>query len=226
MIEGIMAFTIEMIFHHIGHVIDMIKSVRNAPSSSPLKFRTWSWSRGKLVWKWNQPRPVGTRIDAYGVRILFGGKSKSTKSPGAQKFPSPVGGTVSLAQSVLGWANWCCEVLCSITVVAYMKSYYTQVQSLDALSTLLSGLRRWSDQLKANEICRRVIFRPIALVYGAAKFTIGKILSLLMKLVLMLAIVSVSTTSFLKILLASNEVMEEFAQPVGPKIDATVGDKK
>ena len=64
MIEGIMAITLEMMFHHIGHVIEMIKYVRNAPSSSPLKFRTWSWSRGKLVWKWNQPRPVGTRIDA------------------------------------------------------------------------------------------------------------------------------------------------------------------
>ena len=140
MIEGIMTFTIEMIFHHIGHVIDMIKSVRNAPSSSPLKFRTWSWSRGKLVWKWNQPRPVGTRIDAYGVRILFGGKSKSTKSPGAQKFPSPVGGTVSLAQSVLGWANWCCEVLCSITVVAYMKSYYSHPPPPTSLSPLVTRL--------------------------------------------------------------------------------------
>ena len=147
----------------------MIKSVRNVPSSSPLKFIKWSWSRGKLVWKWNQPRPVGTRIDAYGVRILFGGKSKSIRSSGAQKCTSPVGGTGSVAQSVLGWAKWCCEVLCSITVVAYMKSYYTQVQSLDALSTLLSGLRRWSDQLRVNEICRRVIFRPVALVYGAAK---------------------------------------------------------
>ena len=28
MIEGIMAITIEMMFHHIGHVIEMIKSVR------------------------------------------------------------------------------------------------------------------------------------------------------------------------------------------------------
>ena len=36
MIEGIMAITIEMMFHHTGHVIEMIKSVRNAPSSSPL----------------------------------------------------------------------------------------------------------------------------------------------------------------------------------------------
>ena len=187
--------------------IDVINSIRNSSPPSSLKYL----------------RPIGTRVETGGVRILFGGKSKTIRSSSAQIHTS-VDNT--LAHTVLGWALWCWEALYGNVVVAWLKYCYTQVQSLDALSTLLSGLRRWSDQLKANEICRRVIFRPIALVYGAAKFTIGKILSLLMKLVLMLAIVSVSITSFLKNFLASNEVMEEFAQPVGPKIDATVGDKK
>ena len=124
--------------------IDVINSIRNSSPPSSLKYL----------------RPIGTRVETGGVRILFGGKSKTIRSSSAQIHTS-VDNT--LAHTVLGWALWCWEALYGNVVVAWLKYCYTQVQSLDALSTLLSGLRRWSDQLKVNEICRRVIFRPIVI---------------------------------------------------------------
>ena len=118
-IEGIMAITIEMMFHHMGHVIEMVKSVRYAPSSSPLKYTEWIVQQCKFIWK-HQPSPIGTRVGLCGERIIFGGKGKTMLSSG-----SPIHIRIgALAQSVLGRACRCWQALC--TPVAFMKSCYRQ----------------------------------------------------------------------------------------------------
>ena len=82
--------------------IDVINSIRNSSPPSSLKYL----------------RPIGTRVETGGVRILFGGKSKTIRSSSAQIHTS-VDNT--LAHTVLGWALWCWEALYGNVVVAWLK---------------------------------------------------------------------------------------------------------
>ena len=86
--------------------IDVINSIRNSSPPSSLKYL----------------RPIGTRVETGGVRILFGGKSKTIRSSSAQIHTS-VDNT--LAHTVLGWALWCWEALYGNVVVAWLKYCYT-----------------------------------------------------------------------------------------------------
>ena len=88
--------------------IDVINSIRNSSPPSSLKYL----------------RPIGTRVETGGVRILFGGKSKTIRSSSAQIHTS-VDNT--LAHTVLGWALWCWEALYGNVVVAWLKYCYTHV---------------------------------------------------------------------------------------------------
>ena len=88
--------------------IDVINSIRNSSPPSSLKYL----------------RPIGTRVETGGVRILFGGKSKTIRSSSAQIHTS-VDNT--LAHTVLGWALWCWEALYGNVVVAWLKYCYTQI---------------------------------------------------------------------------------------------------
>ena len=97
--------------------IDVINSIRNSSPPSSLKYL----------------RPIGTRVETGGVRILFGGKSKTIRSSSAQIHTS-VDNT--LAHTVLGWALWCWEALYGNVVVAWLKYCYTH-----PLPTTRSGPR-------------------------------------------------------------------------------------
>ena len=125
--------------------IDVINSIRNSSPPSSLKYL----------------RPIGTRVETGGVRILFGGKSKTIRSSSAQIHAS-VDNT--LAHTVLGWALWCWEALYGNVVVAWLKYCYTHTSP--PAGGRAAGRRRVSSWVWGWVLSRPLKFMDICKFHG------------------------------------------------------------